>query len=112
MVTLGIDTKPVPTFKTIPFPSAILSSAFVRKVMLPTGSGCTMNRLLRTTCLEMLEDRTTPAAVGGLDLPFGTSGLVDVAFDLAGSKADTANAVAVQRDGKILVVLQLLLLCV
>ncbi len=63
-----------------------------------------MNRLLRTTRLEMLEDRTTPAAVGGLDLPFGTSGLVDVAFDLAGSKADTANAVAVQRDGKILVV--------
>ena len=63
-----------------------------------------MNRLLRTTRLEMLEDRTTPAAVGGLDLPFGTSGLVDVAFDLAGSKADTANAVAVQQDGKILVV--------
>lgn len=63
-----------------------------------------MNRLLRTTRLEMLEDRTTPAAVGGLDLPFGTSGLVDVAFDLAGSKADSASAVAVQQDGKILVV--------
>ncbi len=61
-----------------------------------------MNRL-RTTCLEMLEDRTTPAAVGGLDLPFGTNGLVDVAFDLGGSKADTASAVA-QHLGQIYVV--------
>ncbi len=56
-----------------------------------------MNRL-RTTRLELLEDRTTPAAVGGLDLPFGTNGLVDVSFDLGGSKADTASAVAQHLD--------------
>ncbi len=62
-----------------------------------------MNRLLRMTRLELLEDRTTPAAVGGLDLPFGTSGLADVAFDLAGSKADSASAVA-QYFGQIVVV--------
>jgi uncharacterized delta-60 repeat protein len=51
-----------------------------------------------------LEDRTTPAAVGGLDQTFNGTGVTTAAFDLGGLNADTAAAVAVQRDGKIVVV--------
>jgi uncharacterized delta-60 repeat protein len=54
--------------------------------------------------LVRLEDRSTPAAVGGLDLTFNGTGLTDIAFDLGGTKADLGAAVAVQPDGKIVVV--------
>ncbi|QEL20259.1 FG-GAP-like repeat-containing protein [Limnoglobus roseus] len=54
--------------------------------------------------LLALEDRSTPAAVGGLDLTFNGTGLADVPFDLAAAKADLGAAIAVQKDGKIVVV--------
>lgn len=54
--------------------------------------------------LQQLEDRTTPAAIGGLDTTFNFSGLSEVAFDLGGAKMDLGAAIAVQRDGKIIVV--------
>lgn len=54
--------------------------------------------------LVHLEDRSTPAAVGGLDFSFNFTGLSEVAFDIGGSKVDLGAAVAIQPDGKIVVV--------
>lgn len=54
--------------------------------------------------LVSLEDRTTPATTRGLDFTFNGTGLVDASFDLGGSKADVASAIAAQPDGKIVVV--------
>ncbi len=51
-----------------------------------------------------LEDRSTPAAVGGLDFSFNFTGLSEIAFDIGGSKLDLGTAVAIQTDGKIVVV--------
>ncbi len=51
-----------------------------------------------------LEDRTTPAAVGSLDQTFNGTGLVDVPFDQGAANTDLAAAIAVQSDGKIVVV--------
>jgi uncharacterized delta-60 repeat protein len=51
-----------------------------------------------------LEDRVTPAAVGGLDATFNFTGLSEIAFDLGGSKLDLGAAIAIQGDGKIVVV--------
>ncbi|MBL8866992.1 MAG: hypothetical protein JNK93_15650, partial [Planctomycetia bacterium] len=51
-----------------------------------------------------LEDRSTPAAVGGLDFSFNFTGLSEIAFDIGGSKLDLGAAVAIQLDGKIVVV--------
>lgn len=39
---------------------------------------------------------------GSLDVPFGFGGITAFAFDLGGSKADPARAVAIQDDGRIL----------
>ena len=50
--------------------------------------------------LERLEDRDVPTVVGGLDPSFGTEGKVTTNF----GAADLANAVALQPDGKIVVV--------
>jgi uncharacterized delta-60 repeat protein len=54
--------------------------------------------------LTALDARTTPATVRGLDVTFNTTGLADIAFDLAGTRADLGAAVAVQADGKVIVV--------
>ena len=51
----------------------------------------------------LLEDRSTPAA-GGLDAAFNGTGTRVVPFDLGGSNSDTGAAVAVQADGKIVLV--------
>ncbi len=51
-----------------------------------------------------LEDRSTPAAVGGLDFSFNFTGLSEIAFDIGGSKLDLGAAVAIQTDGKIVAV--------
>jgi uncharacterized delta-60 repeat protein len=51
-----------------------------------------------------LEDRSTPALVGGLDFTFNFTGLSDIAFDLGGAKTDLGTAIAIQPDGKIVVV--------
>src|SRR5262249_14864885 len=51
--------------------------------------------------LESLEDRTLLSA-GSLDLSFGTSGMVST--DFTGSGNDSARVVAVQSDGKVVVV--------
>jgi len=50
-----------------------------------------------------LEDRTAPAA-GDLDLAFNGTGKQVVPFDLGGADSDTGAAVAVQADGKIVLV--------
>ncbi|MFO0797743.1 MAG: FG-GAP-like repeat-containing protein [Gemmataceae bacterium] len=55
-----------------------------------------MTRSLRP---EVLEDRSVPAAVGALDPSFDADGLVRTTF----GGTDTASAVAVQPDGKVVV---------
>jgi uncharacterized delta-60 repeat protein len=52
--------------------------------------------------IEALEDRTLLNA-GDLDPSFGVGGLVTTEFLNGPSRADTAAAVAVQADGKIVV---------
>ncbi len=59
---------------------------------------------LGTLAHFMLEDRTTPAIVGGLDSTFNGGGLSEIRFDSGGSNADTASSVARQLDGKIVVI--------
>lgn len=51
-----------------------------------------------------LDDRINPAAIGSLDPTFNFTGLSEIAFDLGGSKLDLGSAIAVQTDGKIVVV--------
>ncbi len=58
----------------------------------------------RRFSLLQFEDRITPAAIGGLDPTFNFTGLSEIAFDLGGSKLDLGAAVAIQKDGKIVVV--------
>ena len=54
--------------------------------------------------LERLEDRLTPST-GGLDSAFNVgNGYAQAAFDLGGSNNDTGTDVAVQTDGKYVVV--------
>jgi uncharacterized delta-60 repeat protein len=62
-----------------------------------------MRRTAPRPRLEPLEDRTTPAA-GQLDPTFGTGGLTTAAFDRVPGGADEATAVALQPDGKVVVV--------
>lgn len=51
-----------------------------------------------------LEDRVTPALTRGLDFTFNGNGQLELAFDISGAKADLGTALAVQSDGKIVVV--------
>jgi uncharacterized delta-60 repeat protein len=60
-------------------------------------------RLRFTPSVVPLEDRTTPAA-GDLDLSLNGTGKQVVPFDLGGGNSDLATAVAVQADGKIVLV--------
>ena len=53
--------------------------------------------------LTPLEDRITPAAAD-FDFGFGPGGKLSVPFNLGGANADAASAVAVQADGKIVIV--------
>src|SRR4051795_5332525 len=57
-------------------------------------------RPARQLSVERLEDRLAPAE-GALDLTFGTGGTVTTDFDASN---DLGNAVAIQPDGKIIVV--------
>src|SRR3954454_2550289 len=57
-------------------------------------------RPARRLSVERLEDRLTPAA-GALDATFGTGGLVITDFT---NSTERANAMALQPDGKIVVV--------
>src|SRR5262245_30370099 len=61
-------------------------------------------RPARRLWLEHLEDRYTPSVAGFLDRSFATGGKATYAFDVGGDKYDGANAVAVQADGKVVVV--------
>lgn len=57
-----------------------------------------------TLRLEALEDRAVPAAIGALDGSFGGGGQLGVAIDGGGDDRDDAEGIAVQADGKIVLV--------
>jgi uncharacterized delta-60 repeat protein len=54
--------------------------------------------------LNSFEDRIAPSSTPGLDWTFNSTGQAIIDFDQGGSMADLAAAVAVQPDGKIVVV--------
>ncbi len=52
----------------------------------------------------VLEDRSTPSQLARLDLAFNQVGSLALPFDIGGNLIDTASAIAIQADGKIVVV--------
>lgn len=61
------------------------------------------NRLARLALMG-LEDRSVPASAGTLDPTFGNSGRVQIGFNLGGTNLDEARAIAIQSNGRIVVV--------
>lgn len=68
-----------------------------RRSVRPTGA---TRSLLE---VEALEDRSVPAAAGSLDPTFGTGGRVTTDFQLRRPSSDEGRSVAVQPDGKVVV---------
>src|SRR5262245_5276114 len=58
----------------------------------------------RRPALECLEDRYTPSVAGAFDRSFSTDGQATFGSKVGGMNYDAATAVAVQADGKVVVV--------
>jgi uncharacterized delta-60 repeat protein len=75
----------------------------IRRLFAPSRRNTPARRTPRPA-LERLEERCTPSVAGILDRSFAVGGKATFNFNVGGGTFDVANAVAVQRDGKVVVV--------